>query len=240
MRVLVTGAAGGIGGAAVQRFLAAGAEVIAHDLRLPRDPVADGVTFIASDLNTAEGVEEVRDAIGAGALDCVVAAHGIEGSGAIASITPERARRILDLDFLTVVRLYEAVSDQLGRGGGSFIALSSQAGVHGEANNGAYCAAKFGVVGWTRVLAGEQPRTGIRMHAVCPGCTDTGLLRDAIAGFARDEGMTAEAMTARRVSEIPVGRLGKPGDIAALIVHLSRLRGTGPIVAPVTGGEVLA
>ena len=239
MRVLVTGAAGGIGGATVRHFLEQGAEVIAHDLRPPAEAL-DGVTSVASDLSTAEGLRAVRDAIGGGRLDATVAAHGVEGSGAIATLAPERARRILDLNFTTVLALHGVVEAPLGAAGGAFVVIASQAGLHGEANNGAYCASKFGLVGWARVMAAERERTGVHVHAVCPGCTDTELLRGALDGMARDEGVTLEEMTGRRVASIPAGRLAQPAEIAALVVLLASLRGSGAAVAPITGGEVLA
>jgi NAD(P)-dependent dehydrogenase (short-subunit alcohol dehydrogenase family) len=234
----VTGAGGGIGGAAVRALAARGAEVLAQDLR----PVAGeaGVSAVTSDLTTAEGVDAVRRAVGDAPLDVVVAAHGIEGSGALATLDPARARHILDIDFLTVVRLFAAVRPSLEAARGAFVVVASQAGLEGEANNGAYCAAKFALVGWARALAAEATSTGVRVRALCPGCTDTELLRGALEGMARDEGTTLEAMTARRAGGIPVGRLARPEEIAATALFLADLEGAAPAVGPVTGGEVLA
>jgi len=234
----VTGAGGGIGGATVAALLARGAEVVAQDLR----PVASdgGAALVTSDLTTPEGIEAVRQAVGGRPLDVVVAAHGVEGSGALATIAPERARRILHIDFLTVVRLFAAVRPNLERARGAFVVVASQAGLQGEANNGAYCAAKFALVGWARALAGDTAGSGIRVRALCPGCTDTELLRDALDGMARDEGVTLAEMTARRTAGIPVGRLAEPREIAATALFLAELGTAAPAVGPVTGGEVLA
>jgi NAD(P)-dependent dehydrogenase (short-subunit alcohol dehydrogenase family) len=240
MRVLVTGASGGIGGAIVRRFLDQGAGVIAHDLRPPKEDLPEGATFVSGDLTSAAGHDAIREAIGDDPLDCVVAAHGVEGSGAIATIPADRAQRIMDLNFMTVLDLFDTVQDALGRGDGAFVLVSSQAGLAGEANNGAYCASKFGLVGWARVMAGEHERTGIHVHAVCPGCTDTELLQGALLGMAQDEGISLEEMNARRIASIPAGRLARPSEIAALVVHLAGIRGGGAAVAPITGGEVLA
>jgi NAD(P)-dependent dehydrogenase (short-subunit alcohol dehydrogenase family) len=137
------------------------------------------------------------------------------------------------------VRLHEAVGAALERARGSFIAIASQAGLVGEANNGAYCAAKFALVGWARMLAAAQPETGVRVRTVCPGCVDTPLLRDGLAGMARDAGVSLEAITAQRVCAIPGGRPADPADIAALVTCLSHLAAPAPAVAPATGGEVL-
>jgi len=237
MRALVTGAGGGIGGATAAALRERGADVIAQDLR---SIAGDGGAAVTSDLTTPEGIEAVRSAVGEGTLDVVVAAHGIEGSGALATIAPERARRILDVDFLTVVRLFAAVRPNLEAARGAFVAVASQAGLVGEANNGAYCAAKFALVGWARALAAETPASGIRVRALCPGCTDTELLRDALDGMARDEGITLAEMTARRAAGIPVGRLAHPREIAATALFLAELEAAAPAVGPVTGGEVLA
>jgi NAD(P)-dependent dehydrogenase (short-subunit alcohol dehydrogenase family) len=131
------------------------------------------------------------------------------------------------------------VEDRLARAAGAHVVVASQAGLVGEPNNGVYCAAKFGLVGWVRAMAAETPRTGVRVRALCPGCTDTPLLQAAFAGMARDAGVTYEEMAARRAAAIPVGRLGRPEDQAAAALLLAELGGIGPTVAAVTGGEVL-
>jgi NAD(P)-dependent dehydrogenase (short-subunit alcohol dehydrogenase family) len=239
MRAVVTGASGGIGGAVVNRLVSHGWDVIAHDIRPPDTEKANGAHVVGGDLTSPEGLEALRSEMGQDGVDCVVAAHGVEGADAIPMVTPERTRRIVELNFLTVVRLFEAAEAHLLRTEGTFVAIASQAGLLGEANNAAYCASKFAVVGWIRELAREYVPRGVKLHAICPGCVDTPLLEGALVGMARGAGVTLEEMTARRRNSIPVGRFAAPSEIAALIEHVISLRGGGGLITPITGGEVL-
>jgi NAD(P)-dependent dehydrogenase (short-subunit alcohol dehydrogenase family) len=115
--------------------------------------------------------------------------------------------------------------------------VASQAGLVGEANNGVYCASKFALVGWARGLDlqdGDRPRIRI----LCPGATDTPLLRDAFQRMADSAAVPYEHILGGRLSKIPVGRLGRTQDIAAAARWLAELPAPRTLLAAVTGGEV--
>jgi meso-butanediol dehydrogenase/(S,S)-butanediol dehydrogenase/diacetyl reductase len=98
------------------------------------------------------------------------------------------------------------------RGGGVIINNASMSGMFGEAKLGAYCAAKGAVINYTRVLALDHGKDGIRANAVCPGFINTG----PSAELAK-----SDVLRARILERLPVGRLGEPVDIANAVVFLA-------------------
>ena len=104
------------------------------------------------------------------------------------------------------------------RGWGRFIAIASTASVKGYAYAGAYAAAKHGTLGMIRSLALELARTGVTANAICPGYTDTPMLRDAIRRVTARTGRDAEADFTR---SNPMGRLIAPEEVAAAALWLA-------------------
>jgi NAD(P)-dependent dehydrogenase (short-subunit alcohol dehydrogenase family) len=237
MKALVTGAGGGLGSATVEAFRAQGWEVVATD-RV--DGPWTGVTsdeVVVGEVTSADWAEDVRRTAPHG-FDAVVAAHGVEGTGAIGALTPERLEFVMAANFGSVLAVHEATIAGLREAGGAFVAICSQAGLQGEPSSTAYCASKFALRSWMesrhRELAGR-----VRYRTLCPGATVTPLLKKAFEGWAESEGVSYEDILARRSAAVPVGRLGRPSDIGAAALWLARLRTDGHVIAPVTGGEVM-
>jgi NAD(P)-dependent dehydrogenase (short-subunit alcohol dehydrogenase family) len=241
--VLVTGAAGGLGRAAVEAFIAAGREVVITDLpgaALERTAQELGVPAIGANLGDASEVERLAADPLLARIDTVAIHHGVGASTRLDEHYDERlAERSLVVNGTTVWRVLNAVLPAIDRnGGGTIIALSSQAGLVAEAGNASYSAAKFAVVGLVEGLTSQLAARGIRIHALCPGPIDTPLWKAAYEGFAKDLGVDPADFLAERLSTVPLRRIGEPSHIGAAALYLSRLNGTGVILAP-NGGEVL-
>ncbi|MET4781361.1 SDR family oxidoreductase [Glaciihabitans sp. UYNi722] len=231
MSVLVTGAAGGIGSAVATVFEAAGYRVFRHDAR------PDVNMTIVGNLLDATTLTAVTNLVSEEGISMIVAAHGIAGPGALDTISTEFLERIIDINTRSVIALYGETAPYLSGRGGSFIVVSSQAGLVGEAGNAVYSASKFALVGWARSISRSAGSPRIRV--VCPGMTETPLLVKAFEGNAADLGITYEEVLADRMKKVPGGRLGRPSEIGRTALWLSELLTSACVVAPVTGGEVL-
>jgi NAD(P)-dependent dehydrogenase (short-subunit alcohol dehydrogenase family) len=169
-----------------------------------------------------------------GGLDVAFNNAGIEGTPApTAECTPENWQRTLAVNLTGVWScMRHEIPRMLERGGGAIVNMSSVAGLVGFATTPAYTASKHGVVGLTKTAALEYAEQGIRVNAVCPGVIDTEMVE-------RFTGGQPEAEAAMVATE-PVGRLGRPEEIADTVVWLCSDRSifvTGQAIA-VDGGFV--
>jgi NAD(P)-dependent dehydrogenase (short-subunit alcohol dehydrogenase family) len=126
------------------------------------------------------------------------------------------------------------------RGFGRIVNVASTAGLKGYAYVTAYCAAKHALVGLTRALAAETARRGVTVNAVCPGYTDTELVRDSIARVAIKSGRAQTDVLAEYEKDAPIGRLIRPEEVAAAVLYLCSPGAdavTGTTLA-VAGGEL--
>lgn len=232
MTVLVTGATGGIGSAIARELRAAGIRVLTQDLR-----ATDAITpDITGDLLEPTVMQEVVARSQEFGVTSVVAAHGIAAAAAISATTREFSDRAMLINSVSFMELFDAMEDLLEHTGGAFVAISSQAGLLGEANNGAYCASKFALVGW----AMKRLRRGrVRMRILCPGATETPLLARALEGMATAQGISYEELLRARNAQTPGGRLGRTEELGRAARLLVELQAPRLVIAPVTGGEVL-
>ncbi len=232
MIVLVTGAVGGIGSAIASALEQSGHQVFRHDIR-----EGAAALDLAGDLLDAAHLEEVRTFSESHGVNAVFLAHGIAAATSLASTTQEFFERAMNINTLSMLNAYDALEQLLTERDGVFCAISSQAGLLGEANNGAYCASKFAVVGWAEEL--KKLGSGPRVRILCPGPIDTPLLQQAFQGMADSRSVSLETVMQERASGIPANRLGRPADLGAAATWLCELESPHVLIAPVTGGEVL-
>ena len=216
---LVTGAARGIGLAIASRLAADGARVALLDLDgaaadAAAKKVGGGAIALAADVTKASEVDAaVKRVVDAwGRLDILVNNAGITGrSFPIWELSDEDWRRVIDADLTSVFLCCRAaVRVMLGQGGGRIINIASIAGKEGNPTLVPYSAAKAGVIGLTKALAKEVCTRGILVHAIAPAVIGTELLRQM-------EKSTVDLL----VSKIPMGRVGRPEEVAALAAWLA-------------------
>lgn len=222
--VLVTGAASGIGRAAVERLLAEGATVVGVDLA-EGEPLAEGTDrhrFVVADVRDEEAVTAaVATAVDAGGrLDGVVTAAGVAGGGPVHGLALDEWERVLSINLTgTFVTAKAALAQMLGQdprpggGRGALVTVASIEGLEGTAGGSCYNASKGGVVLLTRNMAIDYGPSDIRANAVCPGFVDTPMTKPL---FAADPDGVGAAIR----DEHALRRIARPEEIAAAAAFL--------------------
>ncbi|MEO8296994.1 MAG: SDR family NAD(P)-dependent oxidoreductase [Burkholderiales bacterium] len=241
--ILVTGAASGIGLATATAFAQAGGRVVLTDINAAAGDkaVADlkaagfaDVSFLQLDvskLDAAQAVaEQVRSSVGR--LDVLVNAAGWDIIENFMDNTPEYWDKIVALNFMGPVNVTRAMLPLLMESGsGRIVNVASDAGRVGSSGETVYAGAKGGIIAFTKSLAREITRKGVRVNCVCPGPTDTPL-------FATQSPKAQEALT----NAIPMKRLGKPSEVADAVLFFASDRSsfvTGQVLS-VSGGLTMA
>jgi 3-oxoacyl-[acyl-carrier protein] reductase len=234
--VLVTGAGRGIGRAIALAFAEEGARVAANDLtpvnldetiHLIENAGGQALPFYADvsrKMDVATMIEAVRGQFKR--IDILVNNAGVEPHASLLELDEWDWDRTLAVNlkgpFLTMQAVGRSMAEQ---GGGVIVNVASIAGrAYGLKDRSAYVASKSGLIGLTREAARELAAYGIRVNAVCPGVIET----EMTAALRRNE-----AMMARWLAEIPQGRLGRPEDVAKLVLYLC-----SPQAAYITGQAI--
>jgi NAD(P)-dependent dehydrogenase (short-subunit alcohol dehydrogenase family) len=235
---LVTGAAQGIGRATALRLAADGATVAVND-REPSpelDEVAKacgGVTAVA-DVSDPRAVEEMVSRIedGAGSIGLLVANAAYMDMGSLFEQDEADWWRQVDTNLSGTFYLVRSVLPGMRRlGGGRIVIISSEWGVIGWPNATAYSASKAGLISFGKTLGRELAPENIITNVIAPGVINTLQLEND----ARDAGVDGEEIKAHYAAETPIGRIGRPEDVAATVAFLAREGSTslvGQVVQP--------
>jgi len=223
---LITGAASGIGRASALRFAQEGARIAAVDVQdAAGEAVAAAIReaggeacFVHADVSRSADAQAMVEATleRFARLDILFNNAGVGNHIPFDDLTEAEWDRIVDINLRGVFLGCRYGVPALRRaGGGAILNTASQSGLQGHPNNQAYCAAKAGVINFTRSLAKDLGRHHIRVNAICPGGTDTPILRGYVpAGESPD-------YVARTVApHTPFGRLARPEEIAAAALFL--------------------
>jgi 2-keto-3-deoxy-L-fuconate dehydrogenase len=217
---LVTAAAQGIGRASALAFADAGAAVFATDIN--EDALASlaaerpSITTLRLDVRDPSSIKAVHDRTGG--VDALFNCAGTVHQGSLLDCDDDAWAFSMDLNVTAMFRMIRAyLPGMVAQGRGSIVNMSSVAGaVKGVANRAAYCATKAAVAGLTRSVAADYVTAGVRCNAICPGTVETPSLHDRM----RQQGDYEKARAAF-VARQPMGRLGTPEEIAALVVYLA-------------------
>jgi 3-oxoacyl-[acyl-carrier protein] reductase len=209
---VVTGATRGIGAAAAELLEAEGVRV----LRVSR---ADGI-----DITAPGAAERILERAGDAGVDILVNNAGTSAVRPIEQLTDEDWQQQWELNVLGPMRLMRALAPAMAdRGWGRIVNVSSSSGKRPSTTNAAYSVTKAGMLSLSRVFADAYAARGVLVNAVAPGAVGTGLWLDdgglADQAAAASGGDRAQAVAAQ-AAKIPIGRLGEPEEVAAVVAFL--------------------
>ena len=213
-------AAAGIGRATAEAFAAEGARVIATDLD---ETGLAGLKAEARklDVRSTEAVEAMAREIGP--IDVLFNCAGFVHHGTVLDCSDADWDLSFDINVKAMHRTIRAfLPGMLEKGGGSIVNVASAASsVRGIPNRYVYGASKAAVIGLTKSVAADFIRKGVRCNAICPGTVESPSLEGRISTLASQSGQSVETVRQLFVDRQPMGRLGKPSEIAALAVYLA-------------------
>lgn len=240
LRTVVTGGTMGLGAAVVQTFLESGARVATSARKDPAAPL-DGVTYIPSDLMTAEGVAQVAQTLLQtwGGVDIIINVLGGSGTpgGGFAAISDEHWLAELNFNLMSAVRLDRALlPSMLAQGSGVIIHVSSiQRVMPLPESTTAYASAKAALTTYSKSLSKEVMPKGVRVLSVAPGWIETEAsvrLAERLAKQASTDYEGGKRVIMDALGGIPLGRPAKPEEVADLIAFLA-----SPRAASISGSE---
>jgi 2-keto-3-deoxy-L-fuconate dehydrogenase len=213
---VVSAAASGIGRASAEAFARAGARVLAVDIDAAAVATVPGCEGFVVDVRDADAIASF--AARAGKVDVLFNCAGMVPKGTVLDIEPAAWNAAFDLNVNSMYHMIRAfLPGMIEARSGSIINMSSVAGsITGVADRCAYGATKAAVIGLTKSVAKDFVKHGVRCNAICPGTVDTPSLQSRLHAYG-DYEKTRREFEARQ----PMGRLGKPGEIAALALYLA-------------------
>lgn len=215
---LVTAAGQGIGRASALAMHREGAQVLATDINEAAlaDLAAHGLQTAVLNVRDPAAITALRDRIGG--VDVLFNCAGFVDHGSILDCDEEKWAFSVDLNMTAMYRMMRAfLPGMIANGAGSIINMASVASsVIGAPNRFVYGATKAAVIGMTKAVAADFITTGVRVNAICPGTVESPSLHDRM----RAQG-DFDAAHAAFVARQPMGRLGRPDEIAALAVYLA-------------------
>lgn len=232
--VVVTAAAQGIGRAAVEAFVREGATVWATDINeMGLAALKDGAKLERRRLDVLDGDAVAKLFTEVGAVDVLFNCAGIVQSGTVLEASEADLDLAYDLNVKAMTRTIRAVlPGMIERRNGCIINMASVASsVKGVPNRFAYGVTKAAVIGLTKSVAADFVAHGVRCNAICPGTVESPSLQQRLSAQG-----DYEAARAAFVARQPIGRIGTPEEIAALVLHLAQATYTTGQIHIIDGG----
>ena len=237
--VLVTGGGGAIGSAICRRFAAEGARLLVADRN------EAGARAIAAEVDGTPLAFDVADyaaarsaVLSAGQIDVLVNNAGWDRFQNFLDTDPAEWEELISINLRGPLNMHHLVLPQMAaRGAGRVVNISSDAARVGSSGESVYSACKGGILSLTKTLARELARKGVTVNAVCPGPTDTPILRGFLG-----EGEAGRKVYDALVRAIPQKRIGQPEDVPGIVVFLASDEAayiTGQVIS-VSGGLTMA
>ncbi len=215
--VVITGAASGIGFATAERFYAEGSRLLLCDVRPVEETelakhFPERMRYVQADVSTQAGIDAVDAAMASDGVFALINNAGITRDKSALKLTAEDWDKVIAVNLTAVFRLSQIAAKHMKAlaKGGVILSAASVVAHYGNFGQANYVATKAGVIGLTKTLARELGRSGIRVNAVAPGFIDTPMARKV-----------PEASLAALTERTPLGRLGKPEEIAAAYAFLA-------------------
>jgi 2-keto-3-deoxy-L-fuconate dehydrogenase len=222
---LVTAAGQGIGRAIAEAFAAEGARVIATDVDESKLEGLKSEKRLKLDVRSAADVEALARGVAAefGALDVLVNCAGYVHHGSVLDCSEQDWDFSFDLNVKSMHRTIKAfLPGMLKKGAGSIVNISSAvSSIRGVPDRYAYGASKAAVIGLTKAVSADFIRRGIRSNAICPGTIESPSLEGRIRDRSAATGKSVTEVEQAFIDRQPMGRLGKPEEVAALAVFLA-------------------
>lgn len=235
MVVLITGGSRGIGAAIAEKFAAQGDTVVinyrTNDAAAQAVAQKLGALAIKADVSDSADVtamfDEIREKVGK--VDVLVNNAGVEWEGLLTDMTEDEWDKLFDVNVKGAFLCSKAaIGDMLSKKCGRIINVSSMWGIAGASCEVAYSASKAALIGFTKALAKELAPSEITVNAVAPGCVDTDMMKH----YTEDEMKDI-------ISEIPLGRMADPREIADAVYFLSQSSFITGEVLSVNGGQIV-
>jgi 3-hydroxybutyrate dehydrogenase len=236
---VVTGGGSGIGAAIAKELGRAGAYVCVQDLQpgtgasVAEDICAAGgaAGSVGGDVSDPDDVASIVGDVlrSRGRVDILVNNAGVQHVAPIEEFPLEQWNRLIGVMLTGAFLLTQAALPEMRRNGwGRIINVSSVNGKRGDPGKAAYCSAKHGLIGLTRVAALETATDGITVNAICPGLVDTPFIQNQLTGLAAMHGLTTdEALNRIYLPLVPQKRMLDPGEVATMVRYLVSDEGRG-------------
>src|SRR3989449_8958709 len=222
---LVTAAGQGIGRAIAEAFAAEGATVIATDVDEAKLAGIKAAKRLKLDVRSTAAVEALAQQLAAefGPLDALVNCVGYVHHGSVLDCSEQDWDFSFDLNVKSMHRMIKAfLPGMLQKKAGSIVNISSAvSSIRGVPDRYAYGATKAAVIGLTKAVAADFIRQGIRANAICPGTIESPSLEDRIKAQSQATGKSLAEIERAFIDRQPMGRLGRPEEVAALAVFLA-------------------